>query len=80
LGCGAGYVIAQDNSCLLARNFLEVSARLSRTFGPEDGNLDEVTGGGSSQTVLFSNKEWIEIPFAREDVVAEVREGIIWEE
>lgn len=42
LGYGTGYAVAQDNLCLLARNFLELRAERSRYLGAGlgDENLD----------------------------------------
>lgn len=40
LGFGTGYVVAKDNLCLLAENYLRINGELSRFLGEADGNLD----------------------------------------
>ena len=40
LAYGTGYAVAEDNICNLARHFLRLNARLSVTFGADDGNLE----------------------------------------
>jgi acyl-homoserine-lactone acylase len=40
LGYGYGYAFAQDNYCVLMREVLVATASLSRSFGPDGGNLE----------------------------------------
>ena len=38
-GFGLGYAFAQDNACEMTRYWLQTRGELSKTYGPQDGNL-----------------------------------------
>jgi acyl-homoserine-lactone acylase len=50
---GYGYAFAEDNICVIAREYVKVNGELSRYFGP-DGSYSQ-GGNGASQTNLDSD-------------------------